>query len=134
MTRVVHIDHLIFRILPLTLPVRSQYAFIRDRTKRDVHSGRMLNATKEDLMNAIRVSLWRSTVCGVVIGFAIGLANPAPVRAAVCGDDLAEAPETCDGTDDSACPGLCPGPSDPLACQCPVCGDNVANQLSETCD
>jgi hypothetical protein len=86
-------------------------------------------------MNAIRVSLWRSAVCAVVIGFVFGLANPAPVRASVCGDNLAEAPdETCDGTDDSACPGLCPGPSDPLACQCPVCGDGVVNQLSETCD
>ena len=99
-----------------------------------LHNGRTLNTAKEDLMNAIRVSLWRSAVCAVVIGFVVGLANPAPVRASVCGDNLAEAPETCDGTDDSACPGVCPGPSDPLACQCPVCGDGVVNQLSETCD
>src|SRR6185369_15237897 len=88
-----------------------------------------------DLMNALQLSLWRSAVSALVIGFVFALANPATVRASVCGDNLAEAPdETCDGTDDSACPGACPGPSDPLACQCPVCGDGVLNQLSETCD
>lgn len=86
-------------------------------------------------MNAIRVSRWRSALCAVVVGYAFGLPYPAPVHASVCGDNLAEAPdETCDGTDDSACPGVCPGPSDPLACRCPVCGDGVVNQLSETCD
>ena len=35
----------------------------------------------------------------------------------------------CDGTDDAACPGLCPPD-----CTCPLCGDNVVNQPGEVCD
>jgi hypothetical protein len=94
-----------------------------------------VKSAKEDLMNAIRGPLSRSAVCIMALGLFCALVSPAPLHAATCGDNLAEAPdETCDGTDDSACPGACPGPSDPLACQCPVCGDGVTNQLSETCD
>jgi hypothetical protein len=86
-------------------------------------------------MKSTALAPWRNAVSALFIGFVLGWVNPAPVSAAVCGDNVAEAPdETCDGTDDSACPGACPGPSDPLACQCPVCGDGVVNQLSETCD
>jgi hypothetical protein len=81
-------------------------------------------------MDATRVSLWRSAVGAVVITVAWSLAGPAAVaRASVCGDNLAEAPEACDGIDDSACPGKC------LAdCTCAVCGDNVTAAPVETCD
>jgi hypothetical protein len=47
----------------------------------------------------------------------------------VCGDDVAEGPEECDGADDGACPGPCT-----LDCTCePVCGDG-ALQTGEECD
>ncbi|MFW2387110.1 MAG: lysyl oxidase family protein [Polyangiales bacterium] len=50
----------------------------------------------------------------------------------LCGDDTADGPEECDGTDDAACPGLC------LAdCNCApppsVCGDDIM-EGSEACD
>ncbi len=52
------------------------------------------------------------------------------VSAAVCGDDTREGAEECDGTDDSACPGLCT-----VNCECPaaVCGNNVI-ETGEECD
>jgi hypothetical protein len=49
--------------------------------------------------------------------------------AAVCGNNVREAAEVCDGTDDSACPGACKGD-----CSCPTCGDGIVNQASEVCD
>ena len=45
-----------------------------------------------------------------------------------CGNNVREGIETCDGTDDSACPGNCQAD-----CSCPVCGDNV-REGSEECD
>ena len=54
---------------------------------------------------------------------------------AVCGDNVAESPaETCDGTDDSACPGLCPAPGQAHECECPFCGDGIINVAGEVCD
>jgi hypothetical protein len=54
---------------------------------------------------------------------------------ATCGDNVVESPaETCDGTDDSACPGLCPGPGENFECRCPFCGDGVINVAGEVCD
>jgi hypothetical protein len=48
----------------------------------------------------------------------------------VCGNNVAELGEDCDGTDDRACPGLCQ-----LDCTCPPpdCGNNVVEQ-GEECD
>ncbi len=54
-----------------------------------------------------------------------------PDPSAVCGDNVASPPnETCDGTDDAACPGLC-GVN--LPCQCPICGDG-SQDAGEDCD
>ncbi|MFT4569836.1 MAG: secreted trypsin-like serine protease [Hyphomicrobiaceae bacterium] len=48
----------------------------------------------------------------------------------VCGDNSREGSEECDGTDDSACPGLCS-----VGCECPapVCGNDTV-ESGETCD
>ncbi len=48
---------------------------------------------------------------------------------AQCGNGTLDAGEDCDGTHDSACPGLCQ-PS----CKCPICGDNNKNRPTEQCD
>lgn len=50
---------------------------------------------------------------------------------ATCGNGIREIEETCDGPDDSACPGLCAGD---CSCPGPVCGDQQVNQASEECD
>ncbi len=48
---------------------------------------------------------------------------------AVCGDNVVQPGEQCDGTDDAACPGQCDS-----GCLCPpVCGDNFV-QAGEQCD
>jgi len=49
---------------------------------------------------------------------------------AVCGDNTRSGAEECDGTDDSACPGLCQ-----VDCMCPppVCGNDLI-ELGEECD
>jgi RHS repeat-associated protein len=48
----------------------------------------------------------------------------------VCGNNVRQAGEQCDGTDDMACPGLCR-----LDCTCPPhCGDGELNQPGEECD
>jgi V8-like Glu-specific endopeptidase len=48
----------------------------------------------------------------------------------VCGNDLVETGEDCDGTSASACPGLCePG----CSCPAPVCGNGIV-EGSESCD
>jgi hypothetical protein len=50
----------------------------------------------------------------------------------VCGDGVVQDPfETCDSTNDAACPGLCG--VNGLPCLCPVCGDGVIDP-SEACD
>ena len=50
----------------------------------------------------------------------------------VCGDNQVDSPfETCDGTNDGACPGLCG--SNGLACLCPFCGDGTIDP-GESCD
>lgn len=49
---------------------------------------------------------------------------------ATCGNDATEPDESCDGTDDDACPGLC---SASCTCPPPVCGDGIVNG-SEACD
>lgn len=52
--------------------------------------------------------------------------------APTCGDNVIDAPfETCDGTNDAACPGLCG--SNGLACLCPFCGDGTID-AGESCD
>ncbi|MFQ5413378.1 MAG: IPTL-CTERM sorting domain-containing protein [Phycisphaerae bacterium] len=49
---------------------------------------------------------------------------------AVCGNNITEPGEQCDGTDDAACPGLClPN----CTCPAPVCGNNVT-EAGEQCD
>jgi hypothetical protein len=55
-----------------------------------------------------------------------------PTGTPVCGDDQVDAPfETCDGTNDSACPGLCG--ANGLPCLCPFCGDATIDP-GESCD
>jgi len=44
----------------------------------------------------------------------LGIAYPGECNPGVCGNDLVEAPEVCDGTDDAACPGQCS-----TLCTCP---------------
>src|SRR5262249_31065872 len=48
----------------------------------------------------------------------------------VCGDNIIEGSEQCDGTDATACPGLCRGD---CTCPPPVCGNNV-REAAEDCD
>jgi hypothetical protein len=55
-----------------------------------------------------------------------------PSGTPVCGDNQVDAPfETCDGTNDSACPGLCG--ANGLPCLCPFCGDGTIDP-GESCD
>jgi hypothetical protein len=50
----------------------------------------------------------------------------------VCGDGIVDTPfETCDGSNDAACPGLCG--TNGLPCECPYCGDGVIDS-GESCD
>jgi cysteine-rich repeat protein len=53
----------------------------------------------------------------------------------VCGNNVPEPGEDCDGFSDSACPGLCLPPGDPNECECPapVCGNNI-REGAEVCD
>lgn len=53
----------------------------------------------------------------------------------VCGNDVNEAGEGCDGADAEDCPGLCRGPGDPAGeCLCPpICG-NGRKEGGEQCD
>jgi hypothetical protein len=53
----------------------------------------------------------------------------------VCGNNVAEPTEECDGTDSSACPGFCRPPGDPLGeCTCSqICG-NAVREGTEQCD
>lgn len=48
----------------------------------------------------------------------------------VCGNDTTESGEDCDGTDDSACDGLC---QVDCTCPAPVCGNNIV-ESGEACD
>jgi hypothetical protein len=69
--------------------------------------------------------------------FSLRIAKPTaegtcPSGTAVCGDNQVDAPfETCDGTNDAACPGLCG--ANGLACLCPFCGDATIDP-GESCD
>jgi hypothetical protein len=55
-----------------------------------------------------------------------------PSGTPVCGDDIIDAPfETCDGSNDAACPGLCG--ANGFACLCPFCGDATIDP-GEACD
>jgi hypothetical protein len=55
-----------------------------------------------------------------------------PSGTPVCGDGVIDAPfETCDGTNDAACPGLCG--ANGFGCLCPFCGDTVIDP-GESCD
>jgi hypothetical protein len=55
-----------------------------------------------------------------------------PSGTPVCGDDIIDSPfETCDGTNDAACPGLCG--ANGFACLCPFCGDGAIDP-GESCD
>jgi hypothetical protein len=55
-----------------------------------------------------------------------------PSGTPVCGDNQVDSPfETCDGTNDGACPGLCG--ANGLACLCPFCGDATIDP-GESCD
>jgi hypothetical protein len=46
-----------------------------------------------------------------------------------CGNNLRGDTEECDGTDDTACPGVCQPD-----CACAICGDNAVNLPDEECD
>ena len=48
----------------------------------------------------------------------------------VCGNDVTESGEQCDGTDDTACPGACDAS---CSCPAPVCGNDVV-ESGEQCD
>jgi len=48
----------------------------------------------------------------------------------VCGNNLRELAEQCDGSDDAACPGLCLGD---CSCPPPLCGNNIL-ESGEQCD
>lgn len=48
----------------------------------------------------------------------------------VCGNDTTESGEDCDGTDDSACDGLCQAD---CTCPAPVCGNDII-EAGESCD
>ena len=48
----------------------------------------------------------------------------------VCGNDLTESGEQCDGTDDAACPGACDAS---CSCPAPVCGNDI-QEAGEECD
>jgi hypothetical protein len=53
---------------------------------------------------------------------------------AVCGNNIAEGGEQCDGTDDGACRGLCQAPNAPNPCTCGgPCGNGTID-AGETCD
>ncbi len=53
----------------------------------------------------------------------------------LCGNNVVESPfEICDGTEDSACPGLCAPPGSAFECTCPFCGDHQVNRPGEICD
>jgi hypothetical protein len=53
-----------------------------------------------------------------------------PCQCPECGDNVVnQSYEQCDGTDDSACPGLCV----PYSCLCPVCGNGDV-EPGEECD
>jgi len=55
-----------------------------------------------------------------------------PSGTPVCGDGIVDAPfETCDVSNDAACPGLCG--ANGLACLCPFCGDATIDP-GESCD
>ena len=49
---------------------------------------------------------------------------------ATCGNGVVEPEETCDGTADAACPGLCTGT---CTCPPPACGNGIT-ELGESCD
>ena len=84
-------------------------------------------------MNAIQLVVRRGALWSVAMMTACLLVGTT-AEAQVCGDNLAEAPELCDGTDDAFCPGLCLPPGDPNECRCATCGDGDANQVGEDCD
>ena len=48
----------------------------------------------------------------------ITVANPPPVP--VCGNNMIEGDEECDGTDDALCPGECIAPGETRECLCPL--------------
>lgn len=54
----------------------------------------------------------------------------APANENPCGNGVVDGGETCDGTDDDACPGLCAAD---CTCPAPACGNNVT-EGAEACD
>lgn len=87
-------------------------------------------AGKEDLMDAISFYVRRSVVSAVVLISLALLAGSRPTAYAQdCGNNVTEAPEECDGPDDSACPGMCA-----FDCTCAVCGDDHQVLPQENCD
>jgi len=57
-------------------------------------------------------------------------ADAPPLCRELCGNDLVETPEQCDGTDSAACAGLC---QSDCTCPAPVCGNDVIED-GEECD
>ncbi len=84
-------------------------------------------------MNTIQLVMRRGAVWTVLLA-AVCLLFGARVASAMCGDNVVDIGEQCDGTSDVACPGQCIPAGDPLQCRCPTCGDGVINQPSEDCD
>ncbi len=76
----------------------------------------------------------RGALALLLVLMAFLMAPASIASASVCGDDVTEAPEICDGLDDAACPGVCLPPGNPNECKCPVCGDGDANRDVEECD
>jgi DNA-binding beta-propeller fold protein YncE len=68
----------------------------------------------------------RKVLVGAAATLRLGMLPPP-----VCGNDVLETGEECDGTDSALCPGQCTA-----GCQCPVadCGDGVAVPPEEDCD
>ena len=63
------------------------------------------------------MNLLRCIALVAVLVLSLGLGNTS-IAHAVCGDNVREGSETCDGTDDSACSGECLPPGGPNECTC----------------
>ena len=70
--------------------------------------------------------LWQTRIARFRFPSPTCVDTPAPI----CGNSVKEVGEDCDGSDASACPGLC---QSNCTCSAPVCGNNVV-EVGEQCD